>query len=249
MHRTCEEYVSNSIPYIIKRMYTAFCKGYVKEILCADGRVDTSYKELFPEPFVLIVRYPESYTYKKKKEGAIILGECLHSYDGKSESTIIFNLWYQKCIACRASTMANLIHEFAHYIVYTYLGVIMSEEYREDDKDGWWERVCSHYNDDYFGWDDLLRNEYNSFISKFYLDHHDLIGASLTVFKHNIEMCSHLSFEFYKACYLAWRVYAKELAEDDYPLFLFEDILGYKGVTQELIPKIKKDTEHKEVVE
>ena len=93
------------------------------------------------------------------------------------------------------------------------------------------------YTDYYNTWDYILKQDYNKFLTTFYNDNNEHIDSTYNEFYRMCNMSyEHLSFDFYRACYLCWRLYwESKNKRSNYPMFIFKDILGYDGCDKQLI--------------
>lgn len=93
------------------------------------------------------------------------------------------------------------------------------------------------YTDYYNIWDTTLKQDYNKFLTAFYEDNNKHIDITYNEFYRMCNMSyEHLSFDFYRACYLCWRLYwESKNKRSNYPMFIFKDILGYDGCDKQLI--------------
>ena len=162
----------------------------------------------------------------------------------------------------------TILHEFAHYINKCDHAIICDiiERHNGDiDVDSVLSEKQLRYTDSYNTWDYILRQGYNEFLAQFYDDNKNnlaIMNNNLAIMNNNLaimnnnttitynefyRMCNmsyeHLSFDFYRACYLCWRLYWEQSSSckksnskrHDYPIFAFKDILGYDGHDEQLL--------------
>ena len=134
----------------------------------------------------------------------------------------------------------TILHEFAHYIntcSHAIISDIIKQHNGDIDVGSILSEKQMRYTDSYNAWDYILKQEYNEFLTSFYEDNKEHIGVTYNEF---YRMCNtsyeHLSFDFYRACYLCWRLYYESKNKRAiYPMFVFKDILGYDDHDEQLI--------------
>lgn len=134
----------------------------------------------------------------------------------------------------------TILHEFAHYINNcdsAILNDIIARHNGDIGVDSLLSEKQMRYTDCYNTWDYILRQGYNEFLAQFYEDNKSHIVVTYNEFYRTCNMSyEHLSFDFYRACYLCWRLYYESKNKrSNYPMFVFKDILGYDGHDEQLI--------------
>lgn len=232
---------SNNVKYYIcpkrvfnkvKRMHKKFVSGYVNKEYLHEFQMPTTF-----------VSY---YNLNELKHDVNYTGWSVYDRSLSSSHTLIFNAIYcdswnedyyheGQCIEVN-----TILHEFAHYINKCDYMVVKNVIERYDgniDVDSILSEKRLRYTESYNTWDYILKQGYNEFLTAFYDDNNKLISTTYNEFYRMCNMSyEHLSFDFYRACYLCWRLYWESKNKwADYPLFVFKDILGYDGHDEQLI--------------
>lgn len=216
----------------VKRMYKRFVSEYVNKDYIHEFQMPTTF-----------VSY---YNLNELKHDINYLGWSVYDPSLSNPHTLIFNAIYcdswdddyyheGQCI-----DVNTILHEFAHYINkcdHAILKNIIERHNGDIDVDSILSEKQMRYTDCYNTWDYILRQGYNEFLTAFYNDNKKHIDVSYNEF---YRMCNtsyeHLSFHFYRACYLCWRLYYESKNKRaNYPVFAFKDILGYDGHDELLI--------------
>lgn len=216
----------------VKRMYKRFVSKYVNKDYLHEFQMPTTF-----------VSY---YNLDELKHDVNYTGWSVYDPSLDSSHTLIFNAIY--CDSWnddyyhegQSIDVNTILHEFAHYINkcdYTVLKDIIERHNGDIDVDSIISEKRLRYTEQYNTWDYILKQEYNEFLTAFYKDNNKHIDATYNEF---YRMCNtsyeHLSFDFYRACYLCWRLYwESKNKRADYPMFVFKDILGYDGYDKQLI--------------
>ena len=216
----------------VKRMYKRFVSKYVNEDYIREFQMPTTF-----------VSY---YNLNELRHDVNYLGWSVYDPTLSSPHALIFNAvycdswddnnWHEgQCV-----DVNTILHEFAHYINkcdYAIIHDIIERHNGDIDVDSILSEKQVRYTKSYNTWDYILRQEYNTFLARFYDDNKCNIDASYNEFYRVCNMSyEHLSFDFYRACYLCWRLYWESKSKrHDYPIFVFKDILGYDGHDEQLI--------------
>ena len=218
--------IADSVYNCIMGMYNAFISMYVKK----GNRV------YFPAPNVDLRYYTKGYLDGRDPDENIIQG-C-YSYEE------VKCLWHQHNLAFNIfkydgdrpeMSVYVLLHEFAHYLHSLYESILLKECRKRGV-----EPIYSEIGEDimtssravyrklYFRWDTTLCYEHGLFLRELYLAYNEHIRASIFDFADSCVGFNHLSFEYYKACYIAWRLYFINRHHlRNPPIFSFKDILQY----------------------
>ena len=216
----------------VKRMYKRFTSKYVNK--------DYLHEFQMPTTFVSYCNLDEL------RHGVKYLGWSVYDPSLSSPHTLVFNAiycdswddnyWHEgQCI-----DVNTILHEFAHYINkcdYVIIHDIIERHNGDIDVDSILSEKQLRYTDSYNEWDYILRQGYNEFLARFYDDNKSNIAITYNEFYRMCNMSyEHLSFDFYRACYLCWRLYwESKNKRRDYPIFVFKDILGYDGHDEQLL--------------
>lgn len=223
----------------VKRMYKKFITEYINK----------DYKHEFQQPTVFV----SYYNLNELKHNVNQLGWSVYDPSLKNPHTLIFNAiycdsWNDDDWHDRQSVDVNtILHEFAHYINkcdHVILRGIIELHNGDVDVDKILSEKRLRYTDYYNTWDYILKQDYNKFLTQFYDDNKEHIDVTYNEFYRMCNMSyEHLSFDFYRACYLCWRLYWEQPSgckksknkRSNYPMFIFKDILGYDGYDKQLI--------------
>lgn len=217
----------------VKRMYKKFISEYINKDYIHEFQIPTTF-----------VSY---YNLDELKHDANQLGWSVYDPSLKNPHTLIFNAiycdswnddnWYEG----QSVDVNTILHEFAHYINKcdnVILRDIIERHNSNIDVDVILSEKRLRYTDYYNTWDYILKQDYNKFLTAFYDDNNNKhIDITYNEFYRMCNMSyEHLSFDFYRACYLCWRLYwESKNKRSDYPMFIFKDILGYDGCDEQLI--------------
>ena len=223
----------------VKRMYKKFISEYINK----------DYIHEFPQPTTFV----SYYNLDMLEHDTNQLGWSVYDPSLNNPHTLIFNAIY--CDSWndddwhdgQSIDVNTILHEFAHYINkcdHVILRDIIEQHNGDVDVDSILSEKRLRYTDYYNIWDTILKQDYNKFITTFYNDN----NSNLAITNKHIDitynefyrMCNmsyeHLSFDFYRACYLCWRLYwESKNKRSNYPMFIFKDILGYDGCGEQLI--------------
>ena len=233
--------ITNNVKYYIcpnkvfnkvKRIYKRFVSKYVNK----------DYIREFQRPTTFV----SYYNLNELKHDVNYTGWSVYDPSLSSPHTLIFNAIY--CDSWddnyyhegQSIDVNTILHEFAHYINrcdYVILKDIIEQHNGDIDVDSILSEKQMRYTECYNTWDYILKQGYNEFLTAFYEDNKEHIGVTYNEF---YRMCNtsyeHLSFDFYRACYLCWRLYYESKNKRaDYPMFVFKDILGYNGHDEQLL--------------
>ena len=216
----------------VKRMHKKFVSEYVNKEYIREFQMPTTF-----------VSY---YNLNELKHDVNYTGWSVYDPSLDSPHTLIFNAIYcdswnddyyheGQCV-----DVNTILHEFAHYINKCDYAVVRDiiERYNGNiDVDSILSEKYLRYTKRYNAWDYILKQEYNEFLAQFYDDNKGHIDTTYNEF---YRMCNtsyeHLSFDFYRACYLCWRLYYESKNKRaNYPMFVFKDILGYDGYDKQLL--------------
>ena len=218
----------------VKRMYKKFISEYINK----------DYIHEFPQPTTFVSYYNLDMLGHDTNQ----LGWSVYDPSLNNPHTLIFNAIY--CDSWndddwhdgQSIDVNTILHEFAHYINkcdHVILRDIIEQHNGDVDVDSILSEKRLRYTDYYNIWDTILKQDYNKFIATFYEDNKSKKQIDITYNKF-YRMCNmsyeHLSFDFYRACYLCWRLYwESKNKRSNYPMFIFKDILGYDGCDEQLI--------------
>ena len=230
----------------VKRMYKKFISEYINK--------DYIHEFQQPTTFVSYYNLDElKHDVNQQPNGCNYLGWSAYDPSLKNPHTLIFNAIY--CDSWndddwhdgQSVDVNTILHEFAHYINkcdHAILRDIIEQRNGDVDVDSILSEKRLRYTDYYNIWDTILKQDYNKFLTQFYNDN----NSNLAITNKHIDitynefyrMCNmsyeHLSFDFYRACYLCWRLYwESKNKRSNYPMFIFKDILGYDGCDEQLI--------------
>lgn len=216
----------------VKRMYKKFISDYINK----------DYIHEFPQPTTFV----SYYNLNELKHNVNQLGWSVYDPTLKNQHTLIFNAIY--CDSWndddwhdgQSVDVNTILHEFAHYINKcdnVILRDIIERHNGNIDVDAILSEKRLRYTDYYNTWDYILKQDYNKFLTTFYNDNNEHIDITYNEFYRMCNMSyEHLSFDFYRACYLCWRLYwESKNKRSNYPMFIFKDILGYDGCDKQLI--------------
>lgn len=223
----------------VKRMYKKFISEYINK----------DYIHEFPQPTTFV----SYYNLDMLEHDINMLGWSVYEPTLKNPHTLIFNAIY--CDSWndddwhdgQSVDVNTILHEFAHYINkcdHVILRDIIEQHNGNIDVDVILSEKRLRYTDYYNTWDMILKQDYNKFITAFYDDNKKNIDSTYNEFYRMCNMSyEHLSFDFYRACYLCWRLYWEQPdgckksknKRSNYPMFIFKDILGYDGCDEQLI--------------
>ena len=223
----------------VKRMYKKFISEYINK----------DYIHEFPQPTTFISYYNLdmlAHDVNQQPNGCNHLGWSIYDPTLKEPHTLIFNAIY--CDSWndddwhdgQSVDVNTILHEFAHYINKcdnVILRDIIERHNGNIDVDAILSEKRLRYTDYYNIWDTTLKRDYNKFLTTFYNDNNKHIDITYNEFYRMCNMSyEHLSFDFYRACYLCWRLYwESKNKRGNYPMFIFKDILGYDGCDEQLI--------------
>ena len=217
----------------VKRMYKKFISEYINK----------DYIHEFPQPTTFVSYYNLDMLGHDTNQ----LGWSVYDPSLNNPHTLIFNAIY--CDSWndddwhdgQSIDVNTILHEFAHYINkcdHVILRDIIERHNGDIDVDSILSEKRARYTDYYNTWDTILKQDYNKFITTFYNDNNNKhIDITYNEFYRMCNMSyEHLSFDFYRACYLCWRLYwESKNKRSNYPMFIFKDILGYDGCDEQLI--------------
>lgn len=215
----------------VKRMYKKFISEYVNK----------DYIHEFPQP-TMFVSY---YNLNELKHNVNQLGWSIYDPSLNNPHTLIFNaiycdFWNDDWHDGQSVDVNTILHEFAHYINkcdHVILRDIIERHNGNIDVDAILSEKRLRYTDYYNTWDYILKQDYNKFLTAFYNDNNEHIDITYNEFYRMCNMSyEHLCFDFYRACYLCWRLYYESNNKrSNCPMFIFKDILGYNGCDKQLI--------------
>ena len=216
----------------VKRMYKKFISEYINK----------DYIHEFPQPTTFVFYHNLDMLEHDTNQ----LGWSVYDPSLKNPHTLIFNAVYSKSLnddnwyEGQSVDVNTILHEFAHYINkcdHVILRDIIERHNSNIDVDAILSEKLARYTDYYNTWDTILKQDYNKFIATFYNDNNKHINITYNEFYRMCNMSyEHLSFDFYRACYLCWRLYwESKNKRSNYPMFIFKDILGYDGCDEQLI--------------
>ena len=216
----------------VKHMYKKFISEYINKDYIHEFQMPTTF-----------VSY---YNLDKLECDVNKLGWSVYDPTLNNPHTLVFNAiycdswndddWHEG----QSVDVNTILHEFAHYINkcdHVILRDIIERHNGNIDVDSILSEKRLRYTDYYNTWDTILKQDYNKFIATFYEDNNEHINATYNEFYRMCNMSyEHLSFDFYRACYLCWRLYYESKNKrSNYPMFIFKDILGYDGCDKQLI--------------
>ena len=216
----------------VKRMYKKFISEYINK----------DYIHEFPQPTTFV----SYYNLDELKHDTNQLGWSVYDPSLNNPHTLILNAIYSKSWNDdewhdgQSVDVNTILHEFAHYINkcdHVILRDIIERHNGNIDVDAILSEKRLRYTDYYNTWDYILKQDYNKFLTTFYNDNNEHIDITYNEFYRMCNMSyEHLSFDFYRACYLCWRLYWESKNKwSNYPMFIFKDILGYDGCDKQLI--------------
>ena len=216
----------------VKHMYKKFISEYINKDYIHEFQMPTTF-----------ISYYNLYTLEHDISQ---LGLSVYDPSLENPHTLIFNAIY--CDSWndddwhdgQSVDVNTILHEFAHYINkcdHVILRDIIEQHNGNIDVDTILSEKRLRYTDYYNTWDAILKQDYNKFLTTFYNDNNKHIDVTYNEFYHMCNMSyEHLSFDFYRACYLCWRLYwESKNKRSNYPMFIFKDILGYVGCDKQLI--------------
>ena len=216
----------------VKRMYKKFISEYINKDFIHEFQMPTTF-----------VSY---YNLDTLEHDVNKLGWSVYDPTLNNPHTLVFNAIY--CDSWNDDNwhdgqdvdVNTILHEFAHYINkcdHVILRDIIERHNGNIDVDSILSEKRLRYTDYYTIWDTTLKQDYNKFIATFYNDNNEHIDSTYNEFYRMCNMSyEHLSFDFYRACYLCWRLYYESKNKrSNYPMFIFKDILGYDGCDKQLI--------------
>ena len=216
----------------VKHMYKKFISEYINKDYIHEFQMPTTF-----------VSY---YNLDTLEHDVNKLGWSVYDPTLNNPHTLVFNAiycdswndddWHEG----QSVDVNTILHEFAHYINkcdHVILRDIIERHNGNIDVDSILSEKRLRYTDYYNTWDTILKQDYNKFIATFYEDNNEHINATYNEFYRMCNMSyEHLSFDFYRACYLCWRLYYESKNKrSNYPMFIFKDILGYDGCDKQLI--------------
>ena len=223
----------------VKRMYKKFISEYINK----------DYIHEFQQPTTFVSYYNLDmleHDINQQPNGCNYAGWSVYDPSLNNPHTLIFNAIY--CDSWndddwhdgQSIDVNTILHEFAHYINkcdHVILRDIIEQHNGDIDVDSILSEKLARYTDYYNTWDTILKQDYNNFIATFYNDNNKHINITYNEFYRMCNMSyEHLSFDFYRACYLCWRLYwESKNKRSNYPMFIFKDILGYDGCDEQLI--------------
>ena len=216
----------------VKRMHKRFVSKYVNKDYIHEFQMPTTF-----------VSY---YNLNELKHDINYTGWAVYDPTLSNPHALVFNAvycdsWNDDCGHEGQYVDVNtILHEFAHYINrcdYAIIHGIIEQHDADIDVDSILSEKQRRYADSYNTWDYILRQGYNEFLARFYDDNRGHINTTYNEFYRMCNMSyEHLSFDFYRACYLCWRLYYESKNKRaDYPIFVFKDILGYDGHDEQLL--------------
>lgn len=223
----------------VKRLYKKFISEYINK----------DYIHEFQQPTTFVSYYNLdmlTHDVNQQPNGCNRLGWSVYDPSFNNPHTLIFNAIY--CDSWndddwhdgQSVDVNTILHEFAHYINkcdHVILRDIIERHNGNIDVDAILSEKRLRYTDYYNTWDTILKQDYNKFLTVFYEDNNKHIDSTYNEFYRMCNMSyEHLSFDFYRACYLCWRLYwESKNKRSNYPMFIFKDILGYDGCDKQLI--------------
>ena len=230
----------------VKRMYKKFISEYINKDYIHEFQMPTTFVSYYNLDML-------THDVNQQPNGCDCLGWSVYDPSLKNPHTLIFNAiycdswndddWYDG----QSVDVNTILHEFAHYINkcdHVILRDIIERHNGNIDVDAILSEKRLRYTDYYTTWDYILKQDYNKFLAQFYEDNKEHIDVTYNEFYRMCNMSyEHLSFDFYRACYLCWRLYWEQPGgckksknkRSNYPMFIFKDILGYDGCDKQLI--------------
>lgn len=216
----------------VKRMHKKFISKYVNKDYIHEFQMPTTF-----------VSY---YNLNELKHDVNYLGWSVYDPSLSNPHTLIFNALY--CDSWNDDNwhegqlidVNTILHEFAHYINkcdWMVLKGVIEQHDGNIDVDSILSEKRLRYTESYNTWDYILKQEYNEFLTAFYNDNNKRISMPYNEFYRICNLSyEHLSFDFFRACYLCWRLYWESKSKRSrYPMFVFKDILGYDGCDEQLL--------------
>ena len=223
----------------VKRMHKKFISEYINKDFIHEFQIPTTFVSYYNLDML-------EHDVNQQPNGCNCLGWSVYDPSLKEPHTLIFNAIY--CESWndddwhdgQSVDVNTILHEFAHYINkcdHVILRDIIERHNGNIDVDVILSEKRLRYTDYYNTWDTILKQDYNKFITTFYEDNKEHIDVTYNEFYRMCNMSyEHLSFDFYRACYLCWRLYwESKNKRSNYPMFIFKDILGYDGCDKQLI--------------
>lgn len=223
----------------VKRMYKKFISEYINKDYICEFQMPTTFVSYYNLDML-------THDVNQQSNGCNHLGWSVYDPSFKNPHTLIFNAIY--CDSWndddwhdgQSVDVNTILHEFAHYINkcdHVILRDIIEQHNGNIDVDAILSEKRLRYTDYYNTWDTILKQDYNKFLTAFYNDNNKHINSTYNEFYRMCNMSyEHLSFDFYRACYLCWRLYwESKNKRSNYPIFIFKDILGYDGCDKQLI--------------
>ena len=223
----------------VKRMYKKFISEYINKDYIREFQMPTTFVSYYNLDML-------EHDVNQQPNGCNHLGWSVYDPSLKNLHTLIFNAIY--CDSWndddwhdgKSVDVNTILHEFAHYINkcdHVILRDIIERHNGNIDVDAILSEKRLRYTDYYTTWDVILKQDYNKFLTTFYNDNNKHIDSTYNEFYRMCNMSyEHLSFDFYRACYLCWRLYYESKNKrSNYPMFIFKDILGYDGCDKQLI--------------
>ena len=237
----------------VKHMHKKFISEYINK----------DYIHEFPQPTTFVSYYNldmlehdvnQQPSHSRERVNCCnYLGWSVYDPSLNNPHTLIFNAVYSESWNDddwhdgQSVDVNTILHEFAHYINkcdHVILRDIIERHNGNVDVDTILSEKQLRYTDYYNIWDITLKQDYNKFLTTFYNDNNKHIDITYNEFYRMCNMSyEHLSFDFYRACYLCWRLYWEQPSgckksknkRSNYPMFIFKDILGYDGCDEQLI--------------
>lgn len=216
----------------VKRMYKKFISEYINK----------DYIHEFQQPTTFVSYYNlDMLTHDVNQLGWSVYDPSLNNPHTLIFNAIYYDSWNDDDWHDGQSVDVNtILHEFAHYINKCDNVILRDIIERHDDNidvDAILSEKRLRYTDYYNTWDTILKQDYNKFLTTFYEDNKKHIDSTYNEFYRMCNMSyEHLSFDFYRACYLCWRLYwESKNKRSNYPMFIFKDILGYDDCDTQLI--------------
>lgn len=216
------------------KLYNDFKSIYVK----------SEFQLVFEKPDVFAL----SYNLDKIDPNTHTRARCKYTPCYRNKHTIVYNHCFWR-LSDNSELEENIedyiiIHEFAHYIT-DYESFRMDKVARcykqmHISDETILKLLKEPYTDEYFDWNDCLWPMWCKFIESIYVEHDLQNSITMDTFLTKCERSySHLSFAFYRACYLCWRLYYKDRKRGIIP-FAFRRILGYDSddLQQQLVYEV-----------
>lgn len=223
----------------VKRMYKKFISEYINKDFIHEFQMPTTFVSYYNLDML-------EHDANQQPNGCNCLGWSVYDPSLNNPHTLIFNAIYCDSLNeddwhdGQSIDVNTILHEFAHYINkcdHVILMDIIEQHNGNIDVDVVLSEKRLRYTDYYNTWDTILKQDYNKFLTTFYNDNNKHIDSTYNEFYRMCNMSyEHLSFDFYRACYLCWRLYwESKNKRSNYPMFIFKDILGYDGCDKQLI--------------